>query len=115
MRRMFWVNYLGNVVLVNELLKRGLLAQGARIVVVCSGSYEYGSRKDFDWKGWNPLQSSQAYAQSKFLVTIWADWLAGQLRPKGIEVVAMCPGPMNSGLGCEHVPLPLWPSFALMR
>merc|ERR1712000_102414 len=42
-------------------------------------------------------------------------WLSCQLRDKTIEVVVMSPGPMDSGLAAQHVPLVLWPSFALMR
>ena len=112
--RMLWVNFLGHVVVQRELAARRIEVR--RIVLVSSGSYVRGGRGEsaFFPSNWSALGAMAAYAQSKFLVTAWAHALRGDNR-KAPEVVIINPGPMGTAIGDAHVPLPLWPTFGLMK
>ena len=134
--RSFLVNYLSNVALVRELLARGVLAGGgggegeaqqarrrARVVVISSGCYKNGwSNLDDDggrgigaFDDWSTLSAMQYYGQTKFLLQVWASWLAhAGAGPGGVDVVVHSPGPIKTALGSENVPWPLVPSYRLM-
>jgi NAD(P)-dependent dehydrogenase (short-subunit alcohol dehydrogenase family) len=118
--RMLWVNFLGHVVVLRELAARNIGVR--RIVLVSSGSYTRGGcgastpspPPPFFPSHWTPLGAMGAYAQSKFLVTTWAHSLRrdDQTTP---HVVIINPGPMGTAIGDAHVPLPLWPTYGLMK
>jgi NAD(P)-dependent dehydrogenase (short-subunit alcohol dehydrogenase family) len=69
--QMFAVNYLGNVVLVNELNRHDMLngpqhAHPSKVLVIGSGSYREGHKGMFGaFDDWNMLQAMEYYGQTK--------------------------------------------------
>jgi len=110
--RMVWVNFLGHAVVLQELKVHGVVVD--RIIIISSGSYVRGSRAgSFFPVHWTPLGAMAAYAQSKYLLTIWASWL--RRSSCKVDVTILNPGPMRSAIGDPHVPLFLWPVYGLMK
>jgi short-subunit dehydrogenase len=107
--RMLWVNYLGQVCLLEELKLLGIEIK--KIVSVTSGSYARGNTKEFYGKSWNVMNAVKYYSQSKFLLTTYFS----RLQAYGKNVIMMNPGPMRSTIGDRHVPLLLYPSYGLMK
>ena len=143
LNRMYTVNYLANVVLVQELIRRGKLplrsrdahppdgpgqtSQGGewvryrspcpRVVVVSSGAYAQGGTKWFGAEGkhdWLPISALRNYGQTKFLQAVWALDLQHALGGR-MDVVLHNPGPVHTDLGSEHVPPALWGAYTLMK
>jgi NAD(P)-dependent dehydrogenase (short-subunit alcohol dehydrogenase family) len=138
--RMYAVNYLANVVLVQELIRSGKLQlreSGAhrpeqpgashewvqyrspmpRLVVISSGAYEQGGTDWFGVEGthdWVVMGALRNYGQTKFLLAVWAldlqHAMGGQL-----DVVLHNPGPVHTDLGAEHVPGSLYPVYCAMK
>lgn len=68
------------------------LRPGGRVVNVASSAHhvERFHLDDLDLaRGYSPVA---AYARSKLAMVTWSSLLAEELRPAGIEVVALCPG-----------------------
>jgi len=96
--RTFATNHLGPFLLTNLLLDRLSGATGARIVNVASESYP--SRLDFgDLQGEKNYGFLSAYFRSKLLNIIFSLDLAQRLRPSGVTVNCMSPGPTRTRFG----------------
>ena len=109
--RMAWVNFLGHAVLMQELERVG--CQVGRVVVVSSGAYARGSQNEsFFPREWDGLGALAAYAQSKFILTAWAEWQR-RVRPSR-EISVLNPGPMRTSIGDRGVPAFLWPFYGTM-
>ena len=131
---MFTVNYLANVVLVNELQRAGSVhgtpcirglddPRPTRVVVLGSGSYKmavgrgvvgfFGAREK-----WNMASTMRYYGQTKYLMATWAGGLraaTGEDKAAGLHIVTHMPGPISSALGSESVPALIYPTYALMK
>lgn len=140
LNRMYVVNYLANVVLVQELIRSGKLPlreSGAhrpeqpgdshewlqyrsplpRLVVISSGSYERGDTAWFGAAGthdWVVMGALRNYGQTKFLQAIWALDLQHAMGGR-LDVVLHNPGPVNTDLGSEHVPRPIYLVYLAMK
>lgn len=125
--RMFVVNYLANIALINDLLRLGVVrprtaAQTAasvpppRFVFVSSGSYQLGDPSIFGCESptWSMLDAVQYYGQSKFELNMYAYHLYEKLG-REVEVVVNSPGPILTKLGDEHIPAFLAPSYHAMK
>jgi NAD(P)-dependent dehydrogenase (short-subunit alcohol dehydrogenase family) len=126
--QMFTVNYLGNVVLVNELKRRSLLKgendpRPSRILVIGSGSYREGRKEWFGaYDDWNIMQAMQYYGQTKFLLATWVNGLrtGGAGKPDSwfgqpMTTVTHSPGPIDTDMGSDSVPAVLYPTYKLMK
>eukprot|EP01043_Picozoa_sp_COSAG02_P057145 COSAG02_NODE_6889_length_3306_cov_3.096040_3_plen_428_part_00 len=138
--RMYAVNYLANVVLVQELIRSGKLQlreSGAhkpeqpgashewvqyrspmpRLVVVSSGAYEQGGTGWFGAEGthnWVVMGALRNYGQTKFLQAVWALDLQHAMGGR-LDVVLHNPGPVHTDLGAENVPGSLYPVYRAMK
>jgi NAD(P)-dependent dehydrogenase (short-subunit alcohol dehydrogenase family) len=110
---MVHVNFLGNVMLVDALLERGVIrpvhgGPRPRIVVVGSETHRSAPPIDLDnfaIPGDYPTSKIVAhYGRSKLLLHTWAQELSRRLTEGGtpaIEVHHLCPGAVNSSLARE--------------
>lgn len=109
---MFTVNYFAKFILLNQLLKEGLLNHGGealpRIIIVASESHRNAA--GFDWEGFGAYkpygikQSVAMYGYYKLLLLTMANELSRRLNPDGqvkCSVFALCPGPVNSNIARE--------------
>jgi len=120
--RMFVVNYLANVVLVNELVRLGRVKSQAnvsgpapRIVIVSSGTYARGHTGTYGaTASWGITEAVRYYGQSKWELQMWAVNTAAALAPH-IDIVSYNPGPVMTELGDEHVPWVLAPTLHAMK
>jgi NAD(P)-dependent dehydrogenase (short-subunit alcohol dehydrogenase family) len=138
--RMYAVNYLANVVLVQELIRSGKLRlreAGAhrpeqpggahewvqyrspvpRLVIISSGSYLQGGTAWFGAEGthdWVAMGALRNYGQTKFLQAVWALDLQHAMGGR-LDVVLHNPGPVHTDLGAEHVPRALYPVYRAMK
>jgi NAD(P)-dependent dehydrogenase (short-subunit alcohol dehydrogenase family) len=109
---MFAVNYFAKFVLLNQLLKEGLLNHGGealpRIIIVASESHR--NPAGFDWEGFGTYkpygikQSVAMYGYYKLLLLTMANEFSRRLNPDGqvkCSVFALCPGPVNSNIARE--------------
>ena len=86
-----------------------------RVVVISSGTYAHGSPEVFGADAnWTMTEAMQMYGQSKYELQMWALNLAKQVSPV-IDVVLSSPGPIHTEMGAEHVPLPILPTYNLMK
>lgn len=114
----FAVNYLANYVLVRELLDSGVIPnrtfadcpRGATPRLVFVSSEEHRSAEPYDWSGFGRYReygisgSLTAYAESKYLCTVFAYELARRLGDDGavdVSVHALCPGAVNTNIARE--------------
>eukprot|EP00040_Diaphanoeca_grandis_P012788 m.64717 g.64717 ORF g.64717 m.64717 type:complete len:787 (+) comp23470_c0_seq1:234-2594(+) len=119
--RMFMVNYLANVVLVDQLIEHHVFRTHAtnsgprpRIVIVGSGEYIHGSNADFGaTTNWPSSQAVARHGQTKFLLMVWGSFFSRV--NDGIDVVTHSPGPVLTDLGRENVPMVLLPMYTLMQ
>jgi NAD(P)-dependent dehydrogenase (short-subunit alcohol dehydrogenase family) len=114
--RMAWVNFLGHAVLMQELEARSVTV--ARVVVVGSGAYARGSQQGaggdaFFPREWSGFGAMAAYAQSKFILTAWAEWQRRVRPTRSLSVIN--PGPMRTTIGDEGVPAVLAPFYGTMQ
>jgi NAD(P)-dependent dehydrogenase (short-subunit alcohol dehydrogenase family) len=140
LNRMYAVNYLANVVLVQELIRSGKLALRdspahrpeqatdshewlqyrspmPRLVVISSGSYAQGGTEWFGADGthdWVVMSAMRNYGQTKFLQAVWALDLQHAMGGR-LDVVLHNPGPVHTELGSEHVPPILGPVYRAMK
>jgi NAD(P)-dependent dehydrogenase (short-subunit alcohol dehydrogenase family) len=125
---MFQVNYLSNFLLVNTLLKTGVVPNSIflsdsadragktnsedapipRIVFVSSESHRSSRPIDFDRLGefreYGMSGSVAEYGYTKLLLSTYAAELARRLAPGGVPQVsvhALCPGPVNTRIARE--------------
>ena len=109
---MFVVNYFAKFVLLNQLLKEGLLNHAGdalpRIIIVASESHR--NPAGFDWEDFGTYrqygikQSVAMYGYYKLLLLTMANELSRRLNPDGkvnCSVFALCPGPVNSNIARE--------------
>lgn len=93
----FAVNVLGHHVLIERLIAAGAVAPGARVVVVTGDIYLIARDCTPDFASTHRRAGTMAYARSK----LGSIWLAREMatRHPGLEVVAVHPGVVRSGLG----------------
>ncbi len=109
---MFVVNYFAKFLLINQVLKEGVLNQEGpfipRIIFVTSESHR--NPTSFDWESFGTYepygikQSVARYGYSKLLLTTMANELSRRLNTEGkvsCSVFALCPGPVNSNIARE--------------
>ena len=109
---MFVVNYFAKFILLNHLLKEGLLNHAGavlpRIIIVASESHR--NPPGFDWEGFGTYRhygikhSVAMYGYYKLLLLTMANELSRRLNPDGqlnCSVFALCPGPVNSNIARE--------------
>ena len=114
LEEMFMVNYLAKFLLINLLLKEGLIRQvedtntASRIIIVSSESHR--NPKAFEWEQFGQFQdygmdkTVALYGYYKLLLTTFANELSRRLNPDGklnIPVFVLCPGPVNSNIAKE--------------
>lgn len=95
-RRVFDVNFDANVLLIQQLLKRKKIKNGASIVIISSISCKLG------------VPGTALYAASKAAISAYAKVIASELSSKKIRVNTIFPGivktnlVMNEGVLSEH-------------
>jgi NAD(P)-dependent dehydrogenase (short-subunit alcohol dehydrogenase family) len=94
--RTLQVNYLALTVLTGELLPA--IPRGGRIVNVSSTTHRMVSLHADDLNLAHGYEPVRAYAQSKLAILTYSLRLAGQLTDRGIDVIAISPGVINTGL-----------------
>jgi NAD(P)-dependent dehydrogenase (short-subunit alcohol dehydrogenase family) len=105
---MFGVNYLANVLLVEELLRRKLIplerTPRARIVFVSSDSHRGAGPVNFEKLGefasYGGMGGVKVYGYSKLLLNTYAAYLARRLGDQ-VAVHSCCPGPVNTDIARE--------------
>jgi len=121
---MFVVNYFAKFLMVNQLIKQGLLNQAGpelpRIIFVASESHRNPPEYDWDsfgsYKPYGIKQSVAMYGYYKLLLLTMASELSRRLNQKGkveCSVFALCPGPVNSNIARE-APLLVQPLLRLV-
>jgi short-subunit dehydrogenase len=92
------------VVDLNARYVPGMVERGRGAVIVMSST-----------AGFQPLPGNGTYAASKAFSLFHAESLAEELRPFGVTVTAVCPGPVASGFQevsepafADHLPKALW-------
>lgn len=109
---MFVVNYFAKFLLINRVLKEGILNHEAtsvpRIIFVASESHRNPS--DFDWEGFGSYepygikQSVAMYGYYKLLLLTMANECSRRFNTNEkviCSVFALCPGPVNSNIARE--------------
>lgn len=109
---MFVVNYFAKFLLVNQVLKEGVLNHGGphlpRIIFVASESHRNPS--SFDWEGFGTYepygikQSVAMYGYYKLLLLAMANEFSRRINLEGkvsCSVFSLCPGPVNSNIARE--------------
>lgn len=109
---MFVVNYFAKFIMLNRLVKEGLLNQKGeslpRIIIVASESHR--NPAGYDWEGFGTYknygirESVAMYGYYKLLLLTMASELSRRLNPGGevkCSVFALCPGPVNSNIARE--------------
>jgi NAD(P)-dependent dehydrogenase (short-subunit alcohol dehydrogenase family) len=109
---MFVVNYFAKFILLNQLMKEGLLNHVGetfpRIIIVASESHR--NPAGFDWEGFGTYKpygikkSVAMYGYYKLLLLTMTSELSRRLNPDGqvnCSVFALCPGPVNSNIARE--------------
>lgn len=111
----FSVNFLGNVLLIDELIRAGVLDEdGGEIVVVSSGAHRMGKPGVFPARDEVSLANAMhLYGQTKYVLQTWFDVLA--LDRPGLGVYFWNPGPVDTSLGRESIPAVLIPTYKLMK
>jgi short-subunit dehydrogenase len=79
------INYLGAVYCTHEVLPSMLARGHGHIINISSGAGIIGTL------------NMSAYCASKFAMNGWAESLYHELRPLGIHVAIVCPGPVTTG------------------
>ncbi|MGE0785152.1 MAG: SDR family NAD(P)-dependent oxidoreductase [Sandaracinaceae bacterium] len=99
------VNYLANVLLVDELVRRGALGEGSRVVTVSSESHRSSAPMDLSALGhadeYGMRGVLERYSYSKMLLTTWSVHMAKELEGEGIAFHSMCPGPVRTDIARE--------------
>ncbi len=109
---MFVVNYFAKFLLVNQVLKEGVLNQEGpfipRIIFVTSESHRNPSSFDWDkfgtYEPYGIKQSVAMYGYYKLLLLTMANEFSRRLNQDGkvsCSVFALCPGPVNSNIARE--------------
>lgn len=86
------VNLKAPMLLTNQLLKRDVLPPGSVIVFIASLSVRVG------------YPGAASYAASKAVLANYAKSLRRALRPRGIHVMPVFPGPMRTDQAARHAP-----------
>jgi short-subunit dehydrogenase len=81
---MIRVNYLGAIYCTHELLPSMIARRSGHIVNISSGAGKIGTL------------NMAAYCGSKFALNGWAESLYHELKPLGINVSVVCPGPVRT-------------------
>jgi NAD(P)-dependent dehydrogenase (short-subunit alcohol dehydrogenase family) len=120
---MFAVNYLANFILVNRLIKTGVIPNGtyagnrkekpSRIIFISSDSHQGASAVDWEefgtYKPYGVKKAINNYSYFKLLINILATELSRRLSPNGrvdVAVNVICPGPVNTDI-IREAPLAL--------
>jgi len=117
------VNFVGNVYLLDSLLRANLVNKDTSIIVVTSGAHVLGDPESFPiWDEASATNAMSLYGQSKFLLQSWLEglrassWRGGAgMNPKKPFIVYWNPGPVDTGLGADSVPSLLFPIYWLMK
>jgi NAD(P)-dependent dehydrogenase (short-subunit alcohol dehydrogenase family) len=109
---MFVVNYFAKFILVNQVIKEGVLNQDGpsvpRIIFVASESHRNPSA--YDWESFGSYepygikQSVAMYGYYKLLLLTMANEFSRRINTKGkvsCSVFSLCPGPVNSNIARE--------------
>ena len=81
---MMRINYLGAIYCTHELLPSMIARRSGHIVNISSGAGKIGTL------------NMAAYCGSKFALNGWAESLYHELKPLGIAVSLVCPGPVRT-------------------
>jgi NAD(P)-dependent dehydrogenase (short-subunit alcohol dehydrogenase family) len=112
---MFAVNYLANFILVNRMLKTGVIPNGTyagnksekppRIIFISSDSHQGASAVDWEefgtYKPYGVKKAINNYSYFKLLINILATELSRKLSKDGsidVAVNVICPGPVNTDI-----------------
>jgi len=109
---MFVVNYFAKFILLNKLVKEGLLNRTGptlpRIIIVASESHRNPAGIDWEafgtYKHYGIRESVAMYGYYKLLLLTMASELSRRLNPDArvnCSVFALCPGPVNSNIARE--------------
>ncbi len=112
---MFLVNYFANFILVNLVLKRGILRSDVaqpRLIFISSDSHRGASAVDYDEFGryfeYGVAKAIANYSYFKLILNIFATELHRRLNGDkiNVQVNLICPGPVNSNI-IKAAPWPL--------
>ena len=107
LEEMFLVNYLSNFILLNLMLKEGLIGSGKaipRIVFISSDSHQGSSFIDFEEFGkyfeYGVSKGMNYYSYYKLVLNTFAVELSRRLNIGGVKysVNVICPGPVNTNI-----------------
>jgi NAD(P)-dependent dehydrogenase (short-subunit alcohol dehydrogenase family) len=107
LEEMFLVNYLSNFILLNLMLKEGIIGSGKsipRIVFISSDSHQGSSFIDFDEFGkyfdYGVSKGMNYYSYYKLVLNTFAVELSRRLNNSGLKfcVNVICPGPVNTNI-----------------
>ena len=109
LEEMFLVNYLSNFILINLMMKKGLIGPGKngiapRIIVISSDSHQGSSYIDYDefgiYKDYGVSRGISYYSYYKLVLNTWATELSRRINQNGnrVSVNAICPGPVHSNI-----------------
>jgi NAD(P)-dependent dehydrogenase (short-subunit alcohol dehydrogenase family) len=108
--RMVQVNLVSNVLLLERMLRAGLIRGNnvlPRIVVVSSEAHRWSAGVELDQLGafrdFGIKESLQHYSDTKFMMAAYLSHLSQRLEKSKISVFALCPGAVNSNLA-RHAP-----------
>jgi NAD(P)-dependent dehydrogenase (short-subunit alcohol dehydrogenase family) len=111
----FGVNHLGHFLLTNLLLDKLKEAPRARIVVVSSFVYKFGTINFDDVNSEKSYDSQAAYGQSKLANNLFTIALADRLRGSNVTVNCLHPGIIRTELGRHMLPtIPLWRKILIL-
>eukprot|EP00466_Bigelowiella_natans_P014077 jgi/Bigna1/83036/fgenesh1_pg.101_\ len=107
------VNFVGNVYLLDSLLRANLVNKDTSIIVVTSGAHVLGDPESFPIWTANP---SFCYSPGRLEGLRASSWRGGAgMNPKKPFIVYWNPGPVDTGLGEDSVPSLLFPIYWLMK
>lgn len=105
---LFLVNYFSNFILVNLLLKKGIIRKNKlfqpRIIFISSDSHRGSSAIDYDEFGryfeYGVSKAISNYSYFKFVLNTFATELSRRINSEKVEyqVNAICPGPVNTNI-----------------
>ncbi len=107
LEEMFLVNYLSNFIMLNLMLKVGIIGSGKsipRIVFISSDSHQGSSFIDFDEFGkyfdYGVSKGMNYYSYYKLVLNTFAVELSRRLNNSGLKfcVNVICPGPVNTNI-----------------
>ena len=107
LEEMFLVNYLSNFILLNLMLKEGIIGSGnciPRIIFISSDSHQGSSFIDFDEFGeyfeYGVSKGMNYYSYYKLVLNTFAIELSRRLNKENLKygVNVICPGPVNTNI-----------------